>query len=524
MRQHTQMGRSLRWAAAFVFVASAAAPGCRSKEPRVVPDVLAPPVVAPASARTSLALSIYSRGNGGGDGYAFVREERKVRLPAGRFVLSAPDIASDMVPETTRFQLISANEDGDEQVAGELYEQRYLYDRLTPERLLEKAEGQRVTAVWWAGFRKGRERSITGTVISSKQGVVMKLDSGEVVPVDGRVRFYFSALPPDLVAEPTLKWNVGSFEAIDATLKLSYRAERFAWRADYVINLAKDQATADVEGWVTVVNQGDTAFEQAKLQLVAGTVNTVDADIPPAEEAQKAVYFQALDMEDRARTGEETLGDLHLYTVEHPTTLPARSSKQVRFVLARGVPVVLEAETTVPLETGTFPAELKAKIDNEKKGALGVALPAGVARSNMLSNSGTLIQVGDGGVEHTPAGEPWRVPIGDDANQLTRVRIEDEKPMGRGASGEMIARYTIEVQLRNAADAPRHRRVVIEPRYRRFVGLPTAGGAMLEGPKRLVIETDLAAGKVQSYKIVVDVADPNDVRDEPVLSLPGLSR
>jgi hypothetical protein len=454
-------------------------------------------------------LSIYSR-DPGQSGYAFVREERKVRLPAGRFVLSAPDIASDVVPETTRFQLISFDEEGREQSAAELYEQRYLYDKLSPERFLEKAEGQRLTALWWAGHRKGRERSLTGTLVSSKDGILIRLDSGEVVPLDGRARYHFDALPTDLVVEPTLQWNVGSFEAADAILRLSYRAERFAWSADYVVTLLKDQAHANVEGWVTVVNHGDTAFDQAKLQLVAGTVNTVESQAPPMQQMVQSA-MNMLEEDSRVRTQQESLGDLHLYTVEHPTTLPARSSKQVRFVLAREVPVRLEAETTVPLRSGTFPSELKARLTHDKETPLDAPLPAGTARTNMASASGSLVQVGQGFVDHTPVGEPWRVLMGSDANQITRLLVEEVKPMGRNAAGERILRHKIRLEVRNTADGPRSRRVIFDPGSMRFLGLPVAGAAKFEGPKRIVLETELEGMKSSVYQLVVDAADPHDV-------------
>jgi hypothetical protein len=509
MGSHNRQGLSgwAAWATGLLLVLSVGASGCRSKQPRVVPDVLAPPVVAPVSARTGLALTIYSRPSG--SGYAFVREARKVRLPAGRFVLSAPDIASDVVPETTRFQLLSFDEDGKAQSAGELYEQRYLYDQLGPERLLEKAEGQRVTAVWWAGHRKGQERSLTGTVLSSKEGVLLRLDDGTVVPIDSRARIFFPALPPDLVVEPTLTWNVGSFEAADAVLQLSYRAERFAWSADYVVTLAESENLADVEGWVTVVNEGDTACENAKLQLVAGTVNTVDD--PPAP---PVMYQAAMNMmeekEESVRAQQESLGDFHLYTVEHPTTLPARSSKQVRFVIARAVPVQLEAEASVPLQSGSYASVLKARLTHDKGTPLDVPLPAGVARSSMLARSGSLVQVGQGSVEHTPVGEPWRVDLGSDANQITRVVVSDESALGRSAAGEQVLRAKVKVEARNASDRPRLRRIVIEPGHLRFVGLSSAE-AKLEDPKRIVIETTLEAGKAASFELVVDMADPNAV-------------
>ena len=505
MGSHIRQGLT-GWAAGLL-VLSFGIGGCRSKQPRVVPDVLAPPVVAPVSARTSLALTIYSRPSG--PGYAFVRETRKVRVPAGKFVLSAPDIASDLVPETTRFQLVSFDEDGKAQSAGELYEQRYLYDQLGTERLLDKAEGQRVTAVWWAGHRKGQERSLTGTLLSSKEGVLLRLDDGTVVPIDSRARIFFSALPPDLVVEPTLKWNVGSFEAADAVLQLSYRAERFAWNADYVVTLAGSESLADVEGWVTVVNQGDTAFENAKLQLVAGTVNTVDEPPAPPVMYQAAINMME-EKEESVRAQQESLGDFHLYTVEHPTTLPARSSKQVRIVMARAVPVQLEAEALVPLQSGSYASVLKARLSHDKGTPLDVPLPAGMARASMQARSGSLVQVGQAPVEHTPVGEPWRVDLGSDANQITRVVVTDEAPLGRSPAGEQVVRAKVKVEARNASDRSRLRRIVVESGSMRFIGL-SSSGAKLEDPTRIVIETVLEAGKAASFDLVVDMADNTPV-------------
>ena len=86
--------------------------------------------------------------------------------------------------------------------------------------------------------------------------------------------------------------------------------------------------------------------------------------------------------------------------------------------------------------------------------------PPGLLEPTWDRAQAPLIQIGDGKVEHTPAGEPWRVPIGDDANQLTRLRVEAHESLGRNKSGERVSRYTLDLQVRNAADMARHRRVV----------------------------------------------------------------
>jgi hypothetical protein len=482
--------------------------------------VLAPPVVAPASARTSLAITVYAEGGERHQGFAFVREERRVRVPGGRFVLSAPDISSKLVPETTRFELVSLDEDGKAQPAAELYEQRYLYDTLGPSRLLEKAEGQRVTVTRWAGGRRGREVSVAGTIVSSKQGVVLRLDSGETVAFDAGERFAFARLPADLVDRPTLSWNVGSYEPADARLRLSYRTDGFSWQADYVLGLDRAGRAADVEGWVTVTNASDTSFEGAKLQLAAGEVHTVRRG-RVIRLAEITISGELLPNEPpKPRATAESLGEIHLYTVDHPTDVPARSTKQVRFVVARAVPVEIETETIAPLgATGKVAAWMKVKVAHPHAGPLAVPLPAGTVRTSATSASGVRVQVGEAAVEHCPVGEPWRVPVAQDADQITHVKLSNAQRLGRDADGALLQRFTLDYEMRNASDQPRRRRLVLDPQSLRLVRLVRGDGVRLEGPTRAVIEAELGPRQARSWSVVLDVVDPHDV-SRPGFSLP----
>lgn len=418
----------------------------------------APSVIAATSDRVALGLTIYAYGED--RGYGFIREERRVPIPAGHFVLSAPDIASSLVPETTRFELVSVDADGRAQTAAELYEQRYEYDRLSPRRLLEKSEGQRITATSWRGGRSGHEQSLTGVVVASQKGTLVRTDSGEVVSVDGAERIALGGIPPGLVNRPTLSWSVGAYEPANAILRLSYRADGFSWHADYVVQLDRSRRTADVEGWVTVSNFGDTSFDRVKLQLAAGTVHTTQPPGRPVGQAAMSLNAALLERAP-AHATQETLGDIHLYAVEHLTDLPPRSTKQVRFVVERGVRCNLEAESQASLQTATVPAGLVVKLDHPHSGAFGVPLPAGHARTSFPSSAGTQVQVGQGAVEHSPAGEPWRVPVAQDANQITRVVVQNERRLGRDRDGAALRRVTLRIEIRDASTDPMRRRVVI---------------------------------------------------------------
>ncbi|MBI5537623.1 MAG: hypothetical protein HY898_33175 [Deltaproteobacteria bacterium] len=495
--------------ATFVVIAS-----CHHRaRPRVVPNVAAPPVIVPASARRALALTIYSGSRGaGGDGYAFIREERAVRIPAGRFSLRALDVGSTIVPETTRFELVSFTSDAKPQLAGELYEQRYLYDQLGPARLLEKSEGQRVSATWWAGGRSGHEQTLTGTIVSGRSPGMIRTDAGEILALPSHARVSFAAVPPDLVEKPTLSWNVGSYEASDALLRLTYRAGRFDWQADYVVVLDRAASTADIEGWVTVVNQGDVAFDNAKLQLAAGEIHSVTPTFPGQVHLLSAAASAPPPAEPQPHATEEKLGEVHLYTIDHPTSLPARSSKQVRFVLARSVPLKLEARTSTRIQTGSYDATLTAEIEHGYKGGLAVPLPAGTVRTSTSSSQAILMQIGEQPTDHTPAGEPWRVPIAADPEQLTRVIVKNEAFSGRDRDGSAIYRCTVRYELVNRSRSPRHRRVVIEPDRGRILKLSQAPELRSEGPSRAVIETDLPAGATRAIELTLDRVDPYNKR------------
>ncbi len=85
----------------------------------------------------------------------------------------------------------------------------------------------------------------------------------------------FPELPATLHARPTLVWSLENDGAARHRVEASYLAGKLAWNADYVLTVARDEKTADLDGWVTLTNGSGTAFSHASLQLVAGNLNRV---------------------------------------------------------------------------------------------------------------------------------------------------------------------------------------------------------------------------------------------------------
>ena len=56
---------------------------------------------------------------------------------------------------------------------------------------------------------------------------------------------------------------------------MAYRTTGFKWKADYSITLNQEENLADIGGWVTIDNNSGKKYENAKIKLIAGDVNTV---------------------------------------------------------------------------------------------------------------------------------------------------------------------------------------------------------------------------------------------------------
>ena len=85
----------------------------------------------------------------------------------------------------------------------------------------------------------------------------------------------FATLPAGFFTLPTLNWKVSSKNAVTTNCEVAYRTTGFSWKSDYLITLDELEAHADVGGWVTITNKSGKKYDNAKLKLIAGDVNTV---------------------------------------------------------------------------------------------------------------------------------------------------------------------------------------------------------------------------------------------------------
>jgi len=412
--------------------------GCQRPAPSVAPS----PLVArqsDKSDRRSVAVTIYNQNLG------LVHERRRLRLARGKIELSFADVAAHLQPDTVR---LAGTTPG---ARLRVLEQNYRYDLLTPSKLLEKYVG-RTVSVYQYDPRTGLETKRPAEVLGVEGGVTLRLD-GEVTS-DFRGRFAFDAVPADLLQKPTLVWLLESDRA-EQDVEVSYLTENLSWRADYVLELDASERRANLTGWVTLDNRSGASYENATLRLVAGDVNRArDLEQMPIDEAADSASSGG---PSRSAFREQGLFEYHLYTLERPTHLLDKETKQVALLSAEGAAVVKKlvltgqphfyrgryGQLSTNEKVGVF-----VELENSLKNQLGMALPKGTVRLYKADASGALQFVGEDAIDHTPRGEKLSLKVGEAFDVVADRAQKDWSQLGN-----CLAESSYEIELRNHKDS-----------------------------------------------------------------------
>src|SRR5687767_739701 len=250
---------------------------------------------------------------------ALVRDVRNLRIPRGTADLHFMDIAATVNPATVHFRSLT------EPARVSVLEQNYEYDLLEPDKLLRKYVGRDVTLV---RLRQDggvtREEEVKARLLSFNNAPVWQIN-GEIVTGLHADHIRFPELPGNLFARPTLVWSLSNDGATRHRVEAAYLATKLSWNADYVLTVARDDASADIDGWVTLTNGSGTEFRNTTLQLVAGNVNRVRQMIGKMAD----VAFERREMAAAApAVTQESFSDYHLYTMGRKTSINNNETKQ----------------------------------------------------------------------------------------------------------------------------------------------------------------------------------------------------
>lgn len=395
--------------------------------------------------RRSVNVTVYNSNIG------LVRETRSLNLPTGRVALRFADVAALIRPETVHLTSLTSAD------SLRIMEQNYQYDLLNPSKLMDKYVGKEVTLVL-RRFENNTEvlTPVQATLLSNNNGQVWKMGGQIVINPTNIVETRFPDLPENLVATPTLVWDVNNTNGGQQTIEASYLTAGLNWEADYVLVVNADDTKGDLQGWVTLTNQSGVGFENAHLQLVAGDLNRVkdaqqlDAEIAKAarSEANGPSQFQ-----------EKSLFEYHLYTLQRPASIREQETKQVSLLDAEGFNVskefVINGRPDFYHGYDNPGAVIKDKVGvfmqfrNSQQNKLGMPLPAGTIRLYKKDGDGAQQFIGEDRVDHTPKDEDVRLKVGDAFDIVAERKETDFKQI----SGS-VYEYAYEITIRNHKEMP----------------------------------------------------------------------
>src|SRR5712692_10211305 len=262
--------------------------------------------------QTDLAVTVYN------SNIALVRDVRQLLLPSGAFRLKFMDIAATVNPATVHFRSLTEPEK-----LG-VIEQNYEYDLLEPAKLLHKYVGKEVTLV--RAYQENsttKREEIKATLLADNIGPVWKIGNDIVTGMFAE-SYRFPEVPANLFDRPTLLMSLDNSGAKKQQVEASYLASNLSWNADYVLTVARDDKNADLDGWVTVVNNSGTAFHNARLQLVAGELNRVVSDTGRSRMEMNAAAPMA---KAAQQFQQESFSEYHLYSLGRKTSVEDKETK-----------------------------------------------------------------------------------------------------------------------------------------------------------------------------------------------------
>jgi hypothetical protein len=351
-------------------------------------------------------------------GYAMVRQDRNITLPAGRSTQRFSDVAALIDPTTVTFTV-------PETPSIRVLEQNFQFDLVSTSKLLLRYLDRPISVERNVA---NQTASISGTLLSAVDGLVLRSGDGAIHSLRDYSAVRFPDLPGGLITQPTLVWDLTAPAAGSQRARVTYQTGGMTWWADYnlIFNEGRNPNVGqlDLSAWVSIINQSGANFADAKLKLIAGDVNRAQ----PAVKTRELVMMAARAEADAGGFAEKAFDEFHLYTLGRRTTLPNNSTKQLElFDKARQIPArrLLVYDGSAAPQFGAPYTERdpgiasNTKVDtllefrNDAASGLGQPLPAGRVRVSRLDAAdGSLEFIGEDVIGHTPRDENVRLRLG----------------------------------------------------------------------------------------------------------------
>lgn len=378
---------------------------------------------------------------------ALVHDRRRISLKPGSNRIAWRDVSAGMDATSA---IVDA--DGSSSRVNVL-EQNFDYDVLGQEALLQKYVGYEVIVVHPARFAGERDRREHARVLSYTNGdVVLQYADRIETRIDGYI--VFPSIPKSLRDRPTLTLDLQSADAGPHMLDLRYLTSGLSWTVAYVGTLSTDQSHMSLVGLVTLNNGSGTSYHNARLQLVAGSVQmpTTQRQLKTIARVTSGVASDLYNV----NAVQENVFEYHLYTIGHPTTILDKQTKQLALISVGDVPVTKTLELygesryyegiTEAGDGDRLPVSVIVTFEN-KGGDLGIPLPAGQMRIYEDDSHGLAQFVGGDNIPHTPKNDTVRLHLGEAFDIVAHRRQTNYRSLS-----DCSSQSSYEIDLTNGKD------------------------------------------------------------------------
>jgi hypothetical protein len=412
-----------------------------------------PFIVATARAQQP-RLTIYNQD------FAVVRVQTPLDLKQGINHVQISDVTNYLEPDS----VILRDPSGEYPLR--ILEQNYRADPVSQQSMLQLYEGKQIN---FLVTQNGHTEVVSGKIIrsgyappspptypyySNPYGAqqIPPAMRQPIIEVNGQLRFslpgepLFPALTEGSILKPVLSWVIDSQKAGHVNAQFSYITSGLGWDATYNLIEPRDGRTLDMVGWVTMHNRSGMTFNNAQVDLMAGTIRKL-----PPQGYGGVIGGVGGSVQLLARTfnpsgpqvTEQPFDEYHLYTLHRPVTLHDQETKQVEFIRANGIKAslyyVYDGLKLDPNQYNGWSVEMIRQnrdfgteftrhvrvyrsFANTEANHLGIPLPAGRMRFYREGQGGNLQFLGEAPIEHTSENETVRAYTGN-AFDLTGKRL-----------------------------------------------------------------------------------------------------
>ncbi len=387
----------------------------------------------------STELSIYNNNLG------FVKDTRKIELPSGKSIIAFEGVASRIKPETAMLQGQDIT----------VIEQNYDYNLLTAHNILEASVGKSVKTAM-TDPETGKDVFDTAEIITFNHGSpVLKFSYGYETNFPGRI--IYNELPSNLRTQPTLLIHVDTKQAGFQDLELAYLTNGISWKTDYIAEITSPNELT-LNGMVTLQNNSGTDYKDAKVQLIAGSINQISSQpiAPRNMMLAKSAAFDSVAAEGAAAPTREAISDYYLYNLPIATTIKDQQTKQINLMSKTGVKFRKEYKFFSPLYLNLYGnasnfenlnPNVIFRLANNTDSNLGEPLPGGIIRLYQKDKGGNLQFIGESNLKHTAVNKDIELNTGTAFDVSAEGKITKNETLGKN-----IREYGVEINFTNNKD------------------------------------------------------------------------